>query len=62
MHAVRAAVGPMAAAGRGRIVLVGSIAGRVGVPLEAAYSATKHAVDGLGRALAAELAPGRRSP
>jgi squalene synthase HpnC len=55
MHAVRAVVGPMD--GRGRIVLVGSIAGRVGVPLEAAYSATKHAVDGLGRALAAELAP-----
>jgi squalene synthase HpnC len=57
MHAVRAAAAPMAVAGRGRIVLVGSIAGRVGVPLEAAYSATKHAVDGLGRALAAELAP-----
>ncbi len=57
MHVVRAAVAPMAAAGRGRIVLVGSIAGRIGVPLEAAYSATKHAVDGLGRALAAELAP-----
>ena len=57
MHAVRAAVAPMDAAGRGRIVLVGSIAGRIGVPLEAAYSATKHAVDGLGRALAAELAP-----
>jgi squalene synthase HpnC len=55
MHAVRAVVAPMD--GRGRIVLVGSIAGRVGVPLEAAYSATKHAVDGLGRALAAELAP-----
>jgi squalene synthase HpnC len=57
MHTVRAAIAPMDAAGRGRIVLVGSIAGRVGVPLEAAYSATKHAVDGLGRALAAELAP-----
>ncbi len=57
MHTVRAAVAPMEAAGRGRIVLVGSIAGRIGVPLEAAYSATKHAVDGLGRALAAELAP-----
>jgi squalene synthase HpnC len=55
MHTVRAAVANME--GRGRIVLVGSIAGRIGVPLEAAYSATKHAVDGLGRALAAELAP-----
>jgi squalene synthase HpnC len=59
MHAIRAAVAPMEAAGQGRIVLVGSIAGRIGVPLEAAYSATKHAVDGLGRALAAELAPQR---
>ncbi len=57
MHAVRAVVAPMDAAGQGRIVLVGSIAGRIGVPLEAAYSATKHAVDGLGRALTAELAP-----
>ena len=57
MHVVRAAMAPMGAAGRGRIVLVGSIAGRIGVPLEAAYSATKHAVDGLGRALAAELRP-----
>ncbi len=56
MHAVRTVL-PVMPDG-GRIVLVGSIAGRVGVPLEAAYSATKHAVDGLGRSLAAELAPG----
>jgi squalene synthase HpnC len=55
MHAVRAVLPAMELAGGGRIVLVGSIAGRVGVPLEAAYSASKHAVDGLGRALAAEL-------
>jgi squalene synthase HpnC len=57
MHAVRAVLPGMVARHDGRIVLAGSIAGRVGVPLEAAYSATKHAVDGLGRALAAELAP-----
>jgi squalene synthase HpnC len=57
MYAVRAVLADMEARGGGRIVLVGSIAGRVGVPLEAAYSASKHAVDGIGRGLAAELAP-----
>ena len=42
--------------GQGHIVVVGSIAGHVGVPLEAAYSASKFAVSGLVEALAVELA------
>jgi NAD(P)-dependent dehydrogenase (short-subunit alcohol dehydrogenase family) len=43
--------------GWGRIVHVASIAGRTGAPYIAAYASTKHALVGLTRALAAELAP-----
>jgi short-subunit dehydrogenase len=42
--------------GRGHVVNVGSIAGRIGVPYEAAYSASKFALTGYSEALAAELA------
>ncbi len=40
----------------GRIVHIASIAGRTGAPYLAAYASTKHALVGLTRALAAELA------
>jgi NAD(P)-dependent dehydrogenase (short-subunit alcohol dehydrogenase family) len=40
----------------GRIVHVASIAGRTGAPYISAYASTKHALVGLTRALAAELA------
>lgn len=40
----------------GRIVNIASIAGRTGAPYIAAYASTKHALVGLTRALAAELA------
>lgn len=43
--------------GRGHVCVVGSVAGRIGVPLEAAYSATKFAAAGLAEALRAELRP-----
>jgi short-subunit dehydrogenase len=56
VHAVRAAVGGMIEHGGGHIVLIGSIAGKVAAPLEATYSATKFAVDGLADALGIELA------
>lgn len=42
---------------RGAIVNVGSIAGRIGAPFEAAYSASKFAVVGFTEALALEVAP-----
>jgi len=42
--------------GNGAIVNVASTAGRVGVPYTSAYSASKHALVGLTRAAAAELA------
>src|SRR6478735_8174900 len=56
LHPVAAVVPDMVARRRGRIALIGSIAGRVGVPQETTYAATKAAVAGLGRSLAAELA------
>ena len=52
----REAVNDMAPAGWGRIVNVASVAGLAGAPYIAAYSASKHGVVGLTRALAAELA------
>ncbi len=41
----------------GRILFVGSVLGRMGVPGNSAYVASKHAVMGLVRSLAHELAP-----
>jgi NAD(P)-dependent dehydrogenase (short-subunit alcohol dehydrogenase family) len=41
----------------GRIVLVGSLAGRAPIPFQAHYSATKAAVDSLAQVLRMELAP-----
>ena len=42
---------------RGHIVTIGSIAGRLGSPFEAIYSATKFAGVGLTEALVVELEP-----
>ncbi len=41
----------------GRIVLVSSIGGMVGIPFQAFYSASKFALEGMGEALAYEVAP-----
>lgn len=46
----------MLAAGFGRVVNVASVASRVGAPYIAAYTASKHAVLGLTRSVAAEVA------
>jgi NAD(P)-dependent dehydrogenase (short-subunit alcohol dehydrogenase family) len=47
----------MRARGGGRIVLVSSIGGLIAVPFQAFYSASKFALEGLGEALAYEVAP-----
>jgi short-subunit dehydrogenase len=57
VHAIHAVLPGMLARRRGHIVTVGSIAGRIGSPFEAAYSASKFAQVGLTEAIAVELAP-----
>jgi 3-oxoacyl-[acyl-carrier protein] reductase len=52
----RAVVPGMIERGHGKIINVGSVYGAVGVPRYAAYCASKAAVDGLTRSLAAEWA------
>jgi short-subunit dehydrogenase len=42
---------------RGQIVVLGSIAGRIGAPFEALYSATKFAQVGFTEALSVEVSP-----
>lgn len=54
---IRAVIGGMMARRRGSIVVTGSLASERGMPMNAGYVATKHAVLGLARAAAAEAAP-----
>ncbi|MHB8429483.1 MAG: SDR family NAD(P)-dependent oxidoreductase, partial [Acidimicrobiales bacterium] len=54
---VQRALPAMRAGGRGRIVLVSSIGGLLGLPFQAFYSASKFAMEGFGEALAYEVAP-----
>jgi len=53
----RAFIGGMADRGAGRIVMVASVSGKQGAPYIAAYVASKHAMLGLMRSLAAEFGP-----
>jgi NAD(P)-dependent dehydrogenase (short-subunit alcohol dehydrogenase family) len=53
---MRAVVPGMRSRGAGAVVTVASTAGRAGVPYTTAYSASKHAVIGLTRAVASEVA------
>jgi short-subunit dehydrogenase len=55
--ATKAVLPAMRARGRGWIVNVSSVAGKLGQPDEAAYSASKFAVAGLSEGLSYELAP-----
>jgi 3-hydroxybutyrate dehydrogenase len=56
VHATRAVLPAMMARRRGRIVAIASTAGLKGYPYVTAYAAAKHAVVGLVRSLALELA------
>ncbi|MBQ7454857.1 MAG: SDR family oxidoreductase [Clostridia bacterium] len=51
---VQAALPPMRAQGRGHIVLFSSLNGLFSIPFQGAYSATKHAIEAYGEALAQE--------
>ena len=57
LHAVTREFLPLVRRGRGRIVHVGSIAGRVASPFTGPYAASKHAVEALADVLRLELAP-----
>ncbi len=57
VRVVQAALPVMRRQGGGRIVLVGSIGGIIGLPFQAFYSASKFALEGYGESLAYEVAP-----
>jgi NAD(P)-dependent dehydrogenase (short-subunit alcohol dehydrogenase family) len=57
VRVVQAALPIMRRQGGGRVVLVGSIGGVIGIPFQAFYSASKFAMEGYGEALAYEVAP-----
>ena len=54
---IRSVLGGMIARRRGSIVVTGSLSSERGMPMNAGYVASKHAVLGLSRAAAAEAAP-----
>ncbi len=57
VRVVQVALPTFRAAGGGRVVLVSSIGGVLGIPFQAFYSASKFAMEGYGEALAYEVAP-----
>ncbi len=57
VRVVQAVLPTMRAQGRGRLVLMSSIGGIIGIPFQAFYSASKFALEGYGESLAYEVAP-----
>jgi NAD(P)-dependent dehydrogenase (short-subunit alcohol dehydrogenase family) len=57
VRVVQAVLPTMRRQGSGRIVLISSIGGVIGLPFQAFYSASKFALEGFGEALAYEVAP-----
>lgn len=57
VRVVQAALPQMRAQRSGRIVLVSSLGGVIGIPFQAYYTATKFALEGFGEAIAYEVAP-----
>lgn len=57
LHAVTRACLPLVRRGKGRIVHIGSISGRISSPFMGPYAASKYAVEALTDALRLELAP-----
>src|SRR5262245_57799328 len=57
VRVVQHALPVMRTQGSGRIVLMSSIGGAIGIPFQAFYSASKFALEGYGEALAYEVAP-----
>lgn len=57
MSVTRAVLPTMRAAGRGRIINVSSVSGRLTFPLLSIYGATKHAVEGFAEGLRWEVEP-----
>ncbi|MFF0463845.1 SDR family oxidoreductase [Streptomyces mexicanus] len=57
VHVLRAALPHLRAAKAGRVLQISSLAGQLGAPGMSAYTASKHALEGLSVSLAAELIP-----
>lgn len=54
-HATQAALPAMLEKKWGRVVMIASVSGKIGTPYTSVYTASKHAVVGLARSLAAEF-------
>lgn len=57
VRVVQQALPAMRSRGAGRIVLISSLGGIIGIPFQSFYSASKFAMEGYGEALAYEVAP-----